>query len=282
MTPAGYTETALVEQPAIALLDELGWETVNALHEFDHGESILGRETRAEVILTARLGPALQKLNPDSPLEAINQAIEELTRARSRMSLAAANREIYHLLKNGVRVRAPDPEGDGETIEAVRVVDWDHPAGNDFLLCSQFCVSGEMHTCRADLVGFVNGHSYVRQGAKVLGGQDRRLADRIEGPHWGAALPGNRRENRSDEKDRFYGAGRSRGDEPVEGKAALLAALRQALEESRGLCRENGVFLEAIYAIAEKIRALTPSADISQVMQQVENLHLIGCKDSLK
>jgi type I restriction enzyme R subunit len=161
MTPAGYTETALVEQPAIALLDELGWETVNALHEFDHGESILGRETKAEVILTARLRPALQKLNPDIPSEAIDQAIdqaiEELTRDRSRMSLAAANREIYHLLKNGVRVHVPDPEGHGETVEAVRVMDWDHPAGNDFLLCSQFWVSGEMHTRRADLVGFVNG-----------------------------------------------------------------------------------------------------------------------------
>nr|MBC8362795.1 type I restriction endonuclease subunit R [Candidatus Desulfatibia profunda] len=152
-----YTENALVEQPAIALLAELGWETVNAYHEFDHGASTLGRETRAEVILTARLRPALQRLNPDVPLEAINQAIEELTRDRSRMSSVAANREIYHLLKNGVRVPVPDPEGDGETVEVVRVVDWDNPAHNDFLLCSQFWVTGEMHTRRADLVGFVNG-----------------------------------------------------------------------------------------------------------------------------
>ena len=157
MTPAGYTETDLVEQPAIALLAGLGWETVNAYHEFDHGESILGRETKADVILTARLQPALQKLNPEAAPEAIGQAIEELTRDRSRMSLAAANREIYHLLKNGVRVHVPDPEGHGETVEVVRVVDWDHPADNDFLLCSQFWVSGEMHTRRADLVGFVNG-----------------------------------------------------------------------------------------------------------------------------
>ena len=43
MTPSGYTEDALVEQPAIALLAELGWETVNAYHEFDHGASTLGR-----------------------------------------------------------------------------------------------------------------------------------------------------------------------------------------------------------------------------------------------
>lgn len=157
MTPTGYTEDSLVEQPAIALLAELGWETVNAFGEFDHGASTLGRETRAEVILTARLRPALQRLNPEAPPEAINQAIEELTRDRSRMSMVAANREIYHLLKNGVRVPVPDPEGNGETVEVVRVIDWDELANNDFLLCSQFWVTGEMHTRRADLVGFVNG-----------------------------------------------------------------------------------------------------------------------------
>ena len=157
MTPAGYTEDALIEQPAIALLHNLGWETVNAYHEFDHGASTLGRETRAEVILIARLLPALQRLNPDAPPEVIGQAVEELLRDRSRMSSVAANREVYHLLKNGVRMPVPSLEDDGEAVEVVRVVDWDAPANNDFLLCSQFWVTGDMHTRRADLVGFVNG-----------------------------------------------------------------------------------------------------------------------------
>jgi type I restriction enzyme R subunit len=157
MTPTSYTEDALIEQPAIALLAQLGWETVNTYHEFDHGASTLGRETRAEVILTARLRPALLRLNHNVPSEAIGQAIEELNRDRSRMSSVAANREIYHLLKNGVRVTVPDPEGDGETVEVVRVVDWDNSENNDFLLCAQFWVTGEMYTRRADLVGFVNG-----------------------------------------------------------------------------------------------------------------------------
>ncbi|MBA4417711.1 MAG: DEAD/DEAH box helicase [Syntrophus sp. (in: bacteria)] len=157
MTPAGYTEDTLIEQPAIALLAELGWKTVNAYGEFDHGKSTLGRETKADIILTAHLRPVLKRLNWHASPEAIGQAIEELTRDRSRMGSVAANREIYHLLKNGVRVPMPDPEGDGETVEVVRVVDWDNPANNDFLLCSQFWVTGEMHTRRADLVGFVNG-----------------------------------------------------------------------------------------------------------------------------
>ncbi|ABW68043.1 type I restriction endonuclease subunit R [Desulfosudis oleivorans] len=157
MTPAGYTEDALIEQPAIALFKELGWETVNAYHEFEQGGSTLGRETKGEVILALRLRSALLRLNPDAPTEAIDQTIEDLTRDRSRMSPAAANREVYHLLKHGVRVPVPDPEGDGETVEVVRIIDWENPGKNDFLLCSQFWVTGEMYTRRADLVGFVNG-----------------------------------------------------------------------------------------------------------------------------
>jgi len=155
--PSGYTEDALIERPAIALLAALGWQTVNAYHEFDHGASSLGRETKDEVVLKCRLREALLRLNPKASPESVHQAIEELTRDRSRMSAAAANREVYRLLKNGVCVPRPDPEGDGETVEVVRVLDWDDPAHNDFLLCSQFWVTGEMHTRRADLVGFVNG-----------------------------------------------------------------------------------------------------------------------------
>jgi type I restriction enzyme R subunit len=86
--PSGYTEDALIERSAIALLAELGWQTVNAYHEFDHGASSLGRETKDEVVLKSRLREALLKLNPEASPEAVHQAIEELTRDRSRMSAA--------------------------------------------------------------------------------------------------------------------------------------------------------------------------------------------------
>ena len=157
MTPVGYTEDELVEQPAIKLLAELGWETVDALNEFADASSSLGRETKSEVILTTRLRPVLVRLNPDAPPEAIEQAVEELSRDRSSMSSVAANKEIYHLLKNGVRTTVIDHESNEEIPEIVQVIDWEHPTNNDFLLCSQFSVTGEMHTRRPDLIGFVNG-----------------------------------------------------------------------------------------------------------------------------
>ncbi len=73
------------------------------------------------------------------------------------MSLEAANREVYELLKDGITVSVPDREHGGQKIERLRVIDWEHPENNDFLLVSQFSVTGALYTCRPDLVGFVNG-----------------------------------------------------------------------------------------------------------------------------
>ena len=171
MSAHPYTEDQLVEQPAIGLFTELGWQTVSALEEVfgapspgqpaslsQMGEGVaLGRETPGEVVLNSRLHTALKRLNPMLPPEAIVTAIDELTRDRSAMLLEAANREVYQWLKEGIRVSVADRARGGQKSERVRVVDWEHPANNDFLLVSQFSVTGELYTCRPDLVGFVNG-----------------------------------------------------------------------------------------------------------------------------
>jgi type I restriction enzyme, R subunit len=151
-----YSEDALIEQPAIALLGNLGWEAANCFDETFGSEGTLGRETSSEVILFSRLRPALQALNPSLPSEALELAIQELSRERALMSMVNANQEIYKLLKDGVKVTFRDRDG-VETVETVRVIDWSEPGRNDFFLASQFWVTGEMHKRRMDLVGFVNG-----------------------------------------------------------------------------------------------------------------------------
>ncbi len=153
----GYTEDELIEQPAIEMLKKLGWDHINALHETLGASGTLGRDNQSEIILQSRLRIAIKRLNPDLPLEAYNLTFEELTRDRSRLSMPAANREIYQLLRNGVKVHIPDTEGGGEKVETVRLIDWENHANNDFLLVSQFWLVGEMYKRRADLVGFVNG-----------------------------------------------------------------------------------------------------------------------------
>ncbi|MFI5093733.1 MAG: type I restriction endonuclease subunit R [Candidatus Acidiferrales bacterium] len=153
-----YTEDALVEKPAIELFRKLDWKARNCYYETFGPGGDLGRETSSEVVLVQRLRPALEKLNSGISKEAINLAIEELTRDRSTLSPANANREIYKLLRNGVKVSVRSGEDDGEeSTEVVRVIDWENPENNDFFLASQFWISGEMYKRRADLVGFVNG-----------------------------------------------------------------------------------------------------------------------------
>jgi type I restriction enzyme, R subunit len=183
VSPHKYTEDALIEQPTIELFRSLKWDAANCFHEFEQaGGSPLGRETPAEVVLVSRLRPALEKLNPDLPAEAITKAIEELTRDRSVMTATNANRDVYRLIKDGVRVDLTGTKRSGEilrqaqddsagkddsrgrrgdaqndNVAKVKVIDWENPKNNDFFLASQFWVSGEMYKRRADLVGFVNG-----------------------------------------------------------------------------------------------------------------------------
>jgi len=95
---SSYTENHLVEQPAIQLMqDELGWDVVNCYDEWSGSVSSQRRDGKREVVLVSRLRPALQRLNPDLPVEAIEGAVEEICRDRTALSLVEANREIDKL-----------------------------------------------------------------------------------------------------------------------------------------------------------------------------------------
>lgn len=156
MTPGRYSEDELVEQPAIALFEELGWEHIDAYHETLGLDGTLGRDNRSDVFLTGRLRRAVERLNPGMPREAIEDAVNEITKPRTAMHYARANAEIHGLLRDRVEVSVRQPDG---TVlpERLAVIDWEHPENNDFLLVSQLWVHSDLYKRRADLVGFVNG-----------------------------------------------------------------------------------------------------------------------------
>ena len=171
--PAAYSEERIVEEPAIALFAGMGWRTASAMEEKFGAGGTLGRETSGEVVLAPRLRAALERLNPKLPAEAIAAAVDELSRDRTAMTLAGANRETSVLIRDGVKVQVPDRERGEVKDERVRVVDWENPAANDFLLVSQMTVTGQLYTCRPDLVGFVNGLPWVVIELKKPGVQPR-------------------------------------------------------------------------------------------------------------
>ena len=190
MNAHSYSEDQLVEQPAIQLFAELGWETLFASDEVmgntpsppaplpQAGEGChLGRETKSEVVLVVRLRNVLVRLNPSLPPEAISAAVDELSRDRSAMLPTAANRELWALMRDGVKVSVPDLVRGGQKDERVRVVDWDNPAANEFLLVSQMTIVGQLYTCRPDLIGFVNGLPWVVIELKKPGVPARQAFD---------------------------------------------------------------------------------------------------------
>ena len=112
------SENAL-ELEAIALFEQLGWQTLNSYDEKVGDSNPLGRKSRKEVVLTPQLHQALTTLNPELPETALQSAIAQITQPRYTLSLENANREIYTLLKDGLE--------------------------------------GEIYSRRADLIGFING-----------------------------------------------------------------------------------------------------------------------------
>ncbi|MEW6618813.1 MAG: type I restriction endonuclease subunit R [bacterium] len=152
-----YSESALVERPAMDLFSQLGWSVQNCFYEFDeNGKSFLSRETKADVVLVSKLKPALQKLNPSLSETVLDEAIKILTSDRSLMGMVSANREVFDFLKNGILVSYLNNKNE-QVSERVQIVDWINIENNDFFLASQFWISGEMYTRRVDLLGFVNG-----------------------------------------------------------------------------------------------------------------------------
>ena len=85
-----------VEDAALEWLRDLGWQTA---HGPDIGPDQPGEE-RADygaVVLEQRLRDALARLNPDLPLEALDDAYRKLTRPEGS-TLEARNRAFHRML----------------------------------------------------------------------------------------------------------------------------------------------------------------------------------------
>ena len=67
-------------------------------------------------------------------------------------TLYDANREVYGLLRYGVKIQ-PDV---GEHHQTVRLIDWENPAKNQFRIAEEVTVSGE-NDKRPDIVLYING-----------------------------------------------------------------------------------------------------------------------------
>ena len=158
MNPAPYTEDTLVQQTTADYLEQqLGWESIYTYNVEDFGpNSLLGRASDREVVLTRYLSAALRSLNPDLPTAAYDDAVQQITATAASQTLVAANRAQYDLLRDGVQVAFRNDKGE-RVRQRLKVFDFETSENNHFLCVRELWVRGDLYRRRADIVGFVNG-----------------------------------------------------------------------------------------------------------------------------
>jgi len=145
---------SVVEDALLEWFGTLGY-AVGHGPDFSPGEPAAERDSHGEVVLAGRLRAAIGRLNPAMPEEAREEALRKVLRVATP-SLIQSNRAFHTMLRDGVPVEYPRPDG-GITGDHARLVDFDDPAANDWLMVNQFRVIEGQHHRRPDLVVFVNG-----------------------------------------------------------------------------------------------------------------------------
>ena len=113
------------------------------------------RASYSDVVLMDRLKRAVDRLNPDIPSEARQDALKKII-ADETPSLIEENRRIHRALVEGIDVEFYVEDG---TIrgDKVRLIDFGDPSANDWLAVDQFTVIEHGNNRRPDVVVFVNG-----------------------------------------------------------------------------------------------------------------------------
>ena len=150
---AGFNEKA-VEDAALSWLGGHGYAIV-------YGPQIAPdtpsreRESFTEVVIRKRLRDAIDRLNPDIPVDAREEALRKVLLPESP-SLIGINRRFHRMLRDGVEVefKRADCSIGGDR---VRLVDFDFAENNDWLAVNQFTVIEHGHNRRPDIVVFLNG-----------------------------------------------------------------------------------------------------------------------------
>lgn len=142
-----------LEQLALTWFQDSGWE-------YRHGPDIAPdgdtpeRADYRQVLLQGRLFDALRRLNPDVPDAVLEEALHRVAKLHEP-SVVQSNRRFHETLLDGVPVEV---EINGvKRGDRVRLIDFEHPEQNQFLVVNQYTVQGSKQPRRPDLACFING-----------------------------------------------------------------------------------------------------------------------------
>ena len=142
-----------LEQDTLGWLVDEGYTALNA-RDFAHLDTRLVRSSNREVLLMNPLRAAIERLNPQMPASAHEDALQHILNI-GQVALLSGNRAFHRVLVTGVPVQY---QQNGETRgDFVRLIDWQAVGRNEWLAVQQFTIKGPRHTRRPDVILFVNG-----------------------------------------------------------------------------------------------------------------------------
>jgi len=145
----------VLEQACLEWLQELGWQIAHG-PDLSPGGSFCERDDYRQVVLLGRLRSALERINPEMPPAAIEEAVRKITIPKSP-DLLINNRQFHHYLTDGVDVEIAADSLGGRRHRKVWLIDIEDLENNDWLTVNQFTVVEEKKNRRADILLFLNG-----------------------------------------------------------------------------------------------------------------------------
>lgn len=143
----------MAEQACLGWFEELGYTRAfgpDLAPDGSHQE----RATYKLVVLEDRFRQSLVSLNPGIPALVLEDVARQVIHGNAA-SLMLANHQFHRWLTDGVPV---DVQRDGLTQgDLARLIDFENPDANDWLVVNQYSVEGPKHTRRPDVVVFING-----------------------------------------------------------------------------------------------------------------------------
>ena len=114
-----------------------------------------GRANKRQTVLPEVLLERLKAINPAIPEDTLRSVADEISRPSLSGDLMLTNFGNYQKIRDGVTVQYK--ENGRITSNRLRLIDFETPSNNSFIVASQMWIRGDMHWRRPDLLIFVNG-----------------------------------------------------------------------------------------------------------------------------
>ncbi|WP_433368325.1 type I restriction endonuclease subunit R [Streptosporangium sp. CA-115845] len=140
------------EAYALEWLGEWGWEPLRGTQIApEKGQ----RPSWDELVIVPRLRDAIERINPDLPQKAVNDAVNQVLRRETQRAFSA-NKAIHEKLTRGVTVSYRDERGQ-EQNRTAWLLDFENVNVNEFVAVNQVTLKHDRRERRFDIVCYVNG-----------------------------------------------------------------------------------------------------------------------------